>query len=177
MTPGDTHSVGMLESANTYLRAVVERLGLTTRMYEWLAKPRRVMIVSVPTRMDDGTVKTFTGYRVQHNLARGPAKGGIRYHQDVDLDDVTALAQLMTWKCAVVNLPFGGGKGGVAVDAHSLSMGEKERLTRRYTSEIFPIIGPERDIPAPDMGTDAQTMAWIIGHVPVFRLATRLRPL
>ena len=158
----DKRTVGMLESANTYLRGVCEKLGLDTRLYEWLKTPRRVMIVSVPTRMDDGTVRTFSGYRVQHNLARGPAKGGIRFHPEVDLDDVTALAQLMTWKCAVVNIPFGGGKGGVACDVHALSSGEKERITRRYTSEIFPIIGPERDIPAPDMGTDAQTMAWIM---------------
>ena len=158
----NTAHMGMLESTNAYLRVVAERLGLETWLYERLSMPRRVMIVSVPTRMDDGTVRTFTGYRVQHNLARGPAKGGVRFHPTVDLDDVTALAELMTWKCAVVNIPFGGGKGGVTCDPRSMSSGEKERVTRRYTSEIFPIIGPERDIPAPDVGTDPQTMAWMM---------------
>jgi len=156
-----TH-MGMLESTNAYLKAVAERLGLETWLYERLSMPRRVMIVSVPTRMDDGTIRTFTGYRVQHNLARGPAKGGIRFHPTVDLDDVTALAELMSWKCAVVNIPFGGGKGGVTCDPRKMSLSEKERVARRYTSEIFPIIGPEKDIPAPDVGTDPQTMAWIM---------------
>ena len=155
-------NLSMLESANTYLKVVAERLGLEDWLYERLSKPRRVLTVSVPARMDDGAIKTFTGYRVQYNLARGPAKGGIRFHPEVGLDDVTALAELMTWKCAVVNIPFGGSKGGVTCDPRQLSAGEKERIARRYTSEIFPIISPNMDIPAPDMGTDAQTMAWIM---------------
>ena len=112
--------------------------------------------------MDDGTVQVFTGYRVQHNLGRGPAKGGIRYHQDVTLDEVKALAMWMTWKCAVVDIPYGGGKGGVIVDPKKLSLKELERLTRRFTTEISVLIGPERDIPAPDVNTNAQTMAWIM---------------
>jgi glutamate dehydrogenase/leucine dehydrogenase len=112
--------------------------------------------------MDDGQIKVFEGFRVQHNVARGPAKGGIRYHPGVSLDEVTALAMWMTWKCATVNIPYGGAKGGVICDPKRMSLGEKERLTRRYTSEILPIIGPDRDIPAPDVYTDAQTMAWIM---------------
>src|SRR6266699_4993978 len=123
--------------------------------------------------MDDGSVQVFTGYRVQHNLGRGPAKGGIRYHQDVTLDEVKALAMWMTWKCAVVGIPYGGGKGGVVVDPKKLSMKEVEALTRRFTTEIEVLIGPERDIPAPDVNTNAQVMAWFMdeygklhGHTP-----------
>jgi len=152
----------MYRTASANLKAVAERLSLETSLYERLASPRCVLIVSVPTRMDDNRVSTFVGYRVQYNVARGPAKGGIRYHPDVDLDDVIALSALMTWKCAIVNIPFGGAKGGVACDPTAMSDAELERMTRRYTSEIFPIIGPERDIPAPDMGTNAQTMAWMM---------------
>ncbi|MEE8199712.1 MAG: Glu/Leu/Phe/Val dehydrogenase [Candidatus Acidoferrales bacterium] len=120
------------------------------------------MVVSIPTKMDDGSIKVFEGYRVQHNIARGPAKGGIRYHPNVSLDEVKALAAWMAWKTAVVNIPFGGGKGGVICDSRRMSLGELERMTRRYVSEILPIIGPDRDIPAPDMYTDAQTMAWVM---------------
>ena len=112
--------------------------------------------------MEDGHVEVFTGYRVQHNLARGPAKGGIRYHQDVTLDEVRALAMWMTWKCACVNIPYGGGKGGVIVDPKKLTIRELEGLTRRFTTEISPLIGPDRDIPAPDVNTNAQTMAWMM---------------
>src|SRR5439155_19423914 len=118
--------------------------------------------VSVPTRMDDGTVTVFKGYRVHHNTSRGPSKGGIRYHPAVTLEEVKALAMWMTWKCAVVGIPFGGAKGGVVVEPRELSMGELQRMTRRYTSEILPFIGPERDIPAPDLGTNEQVMAWIM---------------
>ena len=118
--------------------------------------------VSIPTKMDNGQVKVFTGYRVQHNVARGPAKGGIRYHPNVTVDEVKALATWMTWKCAAVNIPFGGGKGGVICDPKRMSKAELERMTRRYTSEILPVIGPEQDIPAPDVYTDSQTMAWIM---------------
>jgi glutamate dehydrogenase (NAD(P)+) len=127
-----------------------------------LRVPKRELTVNFPVTMDDGHVEVFTGYRVQHNLSRGPAKGGIRYHQDVTLDEVRALAMWMTWKCAVVNIPYGGGKGGVIVDPKQLSMREVEGLTRRFTTELSPIIGPDRDIPAPDVNTNAQTMAWIM---------------
>ncbi len=125
-----------------------------------LKKPKRSLIVSVPVRMDDGRIRIFDGYRVQFNMARGPTKGGVRYHPDVNLSEITALAGWMTWKTALMNLPYGGAKGGVSVDPEALSPGELERLTRRYITEIAPIIGPERDIPAPDVGTNEQVMAW-----------------
>jgi len=137
-------------------------LKLDPGLAQVLRTPKRQMVVSVPTRMDDGSVKVFEGFRVQHNIARGPAKGGIRYHPNVSLDEVKALAAWMAWKTAVMNLPFGGGKGGVICDPRRMSRGELERMTRRYTSEILPIIGPERDIPAPDVYTDEQTMAWVM---------------
>jgi glutamate dehydrogenase/leucine dehydrogenase len=127
-----------------------------------LRTPKRVLEVSIPTKMDNGQIKVFTGFRVQHNIARGPAKGGIRYHPNVTLDEVKALATWMTWKTATVNIPYGGGKGGVICDPKRMSKAELERMTRRYTSEILPIIGPEQDIPAPEVYTDAQTMAWIM---------------
>ena len=120
------------------------------------------LIVHIPVGMDDGSIEVFTGYRVQHSVARGPAKGGIRYSPDVSLDEVRALASWMTWKCAVVNIPFGGAKGGVICDPKKMSQGELERMTRRYTAELIEFIGPEKDVPAPDMGTDEQTMAWIM---------------
>lgn len=129
---------------------------------ERIKRPRRCIIVSVPVRMDDYRVKVFTGYRVQHSSTLGPFKGGIRYHQDVDLSEVAALAGLMTFKCSVLNLPLGGAKGGVRVDPTKLSRTEKQNLTRRFTSEIGPFIGPAKDIPAPDVGTDPQTMAWLM---------------
>ena len=131
----------------------------------FLREPQRQLIVNFPVKMDDGTIRMFEGYRVQHNLARGPAKGGIRYHPQVSLSEVKALAMWMTWKCAVAGLPFGGAKGGVIVDAKRLSKGELERLTRRYASEISVLIGPERDIPAPDVNTTPQVMAWIMDTV------------
>ena len=139
-----------------------ERLALDDGLRRVLRVPKRELAVNFPVTLDDGTVEVFTGYRVQHNLARGPAKGGIRYHQDVTLDEVRALAMWMTWKCAVVNIPYGGGKGGVVVDPKRLSLREVEGLTRRFTTEISPLIGPDRDIPAPDVNTNAQTMAWIM---------------
>ncbi len=139
-----------------------EYLKLDPGVRQILRSPKRVLEVSVPTKMDNGQIKVFTGYRVQHNLARGPAKGGIRYHPNVTLDEVKALAIWMTWKTATVNLPFGGGKGGVICDPKRMSKPELERMTRRYASEIMPLIGPEQDIPAPDVYTDAQTMAWIM---------------
>ena len=139
-----------------------EKLGLEDGMRHVLRTPKRQLIVSVPTLMDDGSVRVFEGYRVQHNIARGPAKGGIRYHPKVSLDEVKALAAWMTWKCATVNVPYGGANGGVVCDTKKMSRGEIERMTRRYASEIALIIGPDRDIPAPDVYTDAQTMAWIM---------------
>ena len=139
-----------------------ERLNLDPGLRRVLREPRRELIVHFPVKMDDGSVQVFTGYRVQHNLGRGPAKGGIRYHQGVTLDEVKALAMWMTWKCAVVGIPYGGGKGGVIVDPKQLSQRELEGLTRRYATEISIIIGPERDIPAPDVNTNSQTMAWIM---------------
>ena len=137
-------------------------MNLDPNVHEVLRHPKRVLEVAVPTRMDDGTVQTFTGFRVHHNTSRGPSKGGIRYHPKVSMSEVKALAMWMTWKCAVVGIPYGGAKGGVVVDPRQLSPGELERMTRRYASEILPLIGPERDIPAPDMGTDEQIMAWIM---------------
>ena len=139
-----------------------DRLNLDPGLRRVLREPRRELTVHFPVKMDDGHVQVYTGYRVQHNLGRGPAKGGIRYHQDVSLDEVKALAMWMTWKCAVVAIPYGGGKGGVIVDPKQLSMKELEALTRRFTTEIEVLIGPERDIPAPDVNTNAQVMAWMM---------------
>ena len=137
-------------------------LKLPADLREVMTRPKRQLIVSLPVRMDSGNIRVFEGYRVQHNIARGPAKGGIRYHPSVTLDQMKALASLMTWKCATVNIPYGGGKGGVVCDPKSMSQGELERLTRRYASEILLMIGPDRDIAAPDLNTNAQTMAWIM---------------
>ena len=142
--------------------SAADKLNLDPGLRRVLREPRRELTVHFPVKMDDGSVQVFTGYRVQHNLGRGPAKGGIRYHQDVSLDEVKALAMWMTWKCAVVGIPFGGGKGGVVVDPKKLSRREVENLTRRFATEIEVLIGPERDIPAPDVNTNAQTMAWIM---------------
>ena len=139
-----------------------EKLNLDPGLRQVLREPRRELHVHFPVKMDDGSVRVFAGFRVQHNLSRGPAKGGIRYHQNVSIDEVKALAMWMTWKCAVVGIPFGGGKGGVVVDPKKLSRRELENLTRRYATEIEVLIGPERDIPAPDVNTNAQTMAWIM---------------
>jgi len=139
-----------------------KRLNLDPGIAAVLREPRRQLTVHFPVRMDDGTTRIFEGHRVQHNLGRGPAKGGIRFHQDVTVDEVKALAMWMSWKCAVMDLPYGGGKGGVTVDPKQLTVGEVERLTRRFTTEISVIIGPESDIPAPDMNTNSQTMAWMM---------------
>jgi len=151
-----------LDSALHQLNDAVEQLGLDAGLHQMLATPRRSMEVAVPLRRDDGTLEVLKGYRVQHNLSRGPAKGGVRFHPHTDLDEVRALAMWMTWKCALIGIPYGGAKGGVAVDPRLLSRNELERVTRRYASEIMPIIGPEKDIPAPDVGTDEQTMAWMM---------------
>ena len=138
------------------------KLNLDEGMWKVLRYPTRELIVHIPVAMDNGKLEVFTGFRVQHSIARGPSKGGIRYAPDVTLDEVRALAAWMTWKCAVVNIPFGGAKGGVICDPHKMSMGELERMTRRYTAELFEFIGPEKDVPAPDVNTNEQTMAWIM---------------
>ncbi|WP_158781387.1 Glu/Leu/Phe/Val dehydrogenase [Pantoea sp. BAV 3049] len=150
---------------STYLQQidrVAPYLGDLTRWIDTLRHPKRALIVDIPLQMDDGSIRHFEGFRVQHNLSRGPGKGGIRYHPDVDLNEVMALSAWMTIKCAAVNLPYGGAKGGIRVDPFKLSEGELERLTRRYTSEIGLIIGPQKDIPAPDVGTNAKVMAWMM---------------
>ena len=139
-----------------------DALGLDNDTREMIKFPERVLTVTVPVRMDDGHIRRFEAFRVQHSTARGPAKGGIRFHPQVTLDEVKALATWMTWKCAVVNIPFGGGKGGITCDPKHMSQGELERMTRRYTSAILPLIGPDQDIPAPDVYTNSQTMAWIM---------------
>ncbi|MBI4572886.1 MAG: Glu/Leu/Phe/Val dehydrogenase [candidate division NC10 bacterium] len=146
----------------TQFEVAAERLGLDAGLRRRLLACERALIVSVPTVRDDGQLQVFTGYRVQHNNTLGPAKGGVRYHPDVTLDSMTALAMLMTWKCALMGLPYGGAKGGIACDPRTMSRRELERMTRRYTTEIFLIIGPDMDIPAPDMGTDEQIMAWMM---------------
>ena len=151
-----------LTNAKTQLAAAIRTLDFDPGMHQMLANPRREMTVQVPLRLDDGGVEVFTGYRVQHNFSRGPAKGGLRYSPHVSLEEVRALAMWMTWKCALLDVPYGGAKGGITIDPRQYSRPELERLTRRYTSEILPIIGPERDIPAPDIGTDEQTMAWMM---------------
>lgn len=150
------------ETAVAQLHAVAERLQLDDGMRQILGACSREYAVHFPVKMDDGSIRVFTGYRVHHNEARGPVKGGIRYSTAVTLDEVRALAMWMTWKCAVAGLPYGGAKGGVVVDPRSLSIGELERLTRRYAAEIGILIGPEQDVPAPDLGTDQQVMAWIM---------------
>ena len=150
------------ESALSQLEAAADVLGLDQGMRDLLATPKRELTVAVPVRRDDGRLEVFTGYRVHHNVTRGPAKGGMRYHPLVSLDEIRALAMWMTWKCAVVGIPFGGAKGGVVVDPATLSQDELERLTRRYAAELLPIIGPEKDIPAPDVNTDDQIMAWFM---------------
>jgi glutamate dehydrogenase (NAD(P)+) len=139
-----------------------QKLNLDEGIWKVLRYPNRELIVHIPVAMDNGKLEVFTGFRVQHSIARGPSKGGIRYAPDVTLDEVRALAAWMTWKCAVVNIPFGGAKGGVICDPHKMSQGELERMTRRYTAELFEFIGPEKDVPAPDVNTNEQTMAWIM---------------
>ena len=155
-------AINAWEVAQRQFDLAAERLNLDPGLRAVLREPRRALTVHFPVHMDDGSVKVFTGYRVQHNLGRGPAKGGIRYHQDVTIDEVKALAMWMTWKCAVVGIPYGGGKGGVIVDPKKLSMKELEGLSRRFFTEISVLIGPERDIPAPDVNTTPQIMAWFM---------------
>jgi glutamate dehydrogenase (NAD(P)+) len=169
-----TEDLNPFAIAQHYFEQAADRLKIDPGMRAVLRTPKRCLTVSIPVRMDDGHYEVFIGHRVAHNMARGPAKGGIRFHPDVDLDEVKALASWMTWKCACLDLPFGGGKGGVRVDPHKLSKLELERLTRRFTSEILPMIGPEQDIPAPDVYTDSQVMAWIMDTYSMTKGATTL---
>ncbi|MBI3458551.1 MAG: Glu/Leu/Phe/Val dehydrogenase [Candidatus Rokubacteria bacterium] len=155
-------SSGLYRTAIEQLNAVAKRIGLDAGIHERLRYPRRALVVSIPTLMDDGHTEVFVGYRVHHNTVLGPTKGGIRYHPDVTLGEVSALAMLMSWKCALMGLPYGGAKGGVACDPDSMSQRELERMTRRYTAEVMLLIGPDLDIPAPDLGTNEQVMAWIM---------------
>src|SRR4051794_15331253 len=162
LAPRPEHHSPFWQNAHEYFNRVYKTMSLDPVWYQALSTPKRVLIVSCPVKMDDGRIQVFTGYRAQHSNARGPFKGGIRYDLSVSRDEVMALAMLQTWKNALVDLPFGGAKGGVVCDPKALSLAEKERLTRRYTAEIMPIIGPNQDIPAPDAGTDAQNMAWFL---------------
>ena len=154
--------VNLYDVAVAQFNDAAERLGLSQPMRAILSRPKRELVVNFPVRMDDGNVEMFTGYRVQHNINRGPAKGGIRFSPHVSLDEVRALAMWMTWKCAVVGIPFGGAKGGVICDPRRMSRTELERMTRRYATEISILMGPNSDIPAPDMNTNPQVMAWIM---------------
>src|SRR5438309_1576785 len=161
-TAAPQEELNPFEIAKQQFDRAADYLELEQSLRNVLRSAKRQLIVSIPVKMDGGEVKVFEGYRVQHNIARGPAKGGIRYHPNVTLDEVKALASWMTWKCATVNIPYGGGKGGVVCDPKRMSQHELEGMTRRYASEISVIIGPERDILAPDVYTNAQTMAWIM---------------
>ena len=157
--------LSVYESMAARYDVAARKLGVDEGLSHYLRTPNREIIVHIPVSMDDGKLRVFDGYRVQHSIARGPCKGGLRYSPDVTLDEIRGLAAEMTWKCAVVNIPFGGAKGGVICDPAKLSKGELERITRRYTAEILDYIGPERDVPAPDMNTNEQTMAWIMDTV------------
>jgi glutamate dehydrogenase (NAD(P)+) len=160
--PLPAENLNPYEFALRQFERAADQLGLDAGTRSVLRNPKRQLIVSVPVKMDDGSIRVFQGYRVQHSIARGPSKGGIRYHPGVTLDEVKALAMWMTWKCAVVNIPFGGAKGGITVDPKAISLGENERMTRRFTSEISIVLGHDRDIPAPDVYTNSQTMAWMM---------------
>src|SRR5215510_5982961 len=162
MNPSSDFESSLYHTAVAQLDAVAQRIGLEADTHERLRYPRRALVVSVPIRMDSGKTEVFMGYRVHHNTALGPTKGGLRYDLDVSLGEVTALAMLMSWKCALMGLPYGGAKGGVRCNPRALSLHEREALTRRYTAEVILMIGPDLDIPAPDLGTDEQTMAWIM---------------
>ncbi|MGA2983640.1 MAG: Glu/Leu/Phe/Val dehydrogenase [Terriglobia bacterium] len=159
---GKEKELSVYESMAARYDVAARKLGIDEGLSNYLRTPNREIIVHIPVAMDDGTLRVFDGYRVQHSIARGPCKGGLRYSPDVSLDEIRGLAAEMTWKCAVVNIPFGGAKGGIICDPSKLSNGELERITRRYTAEILDYLGPERDVPAPDMNTNEQTMAWIM---------------
>jgi glutamate dehydrogenase (NAD(P)+) len=156
------HELNPYEAAEARFEEAARRLGLEEGLYRYLKYPNKEITVYIPVKMDDGRTEVFIGYRVQHSLVRGPGKGGIRYAPNVTLDEVRALASWMTWKCAVVNIPFGGAKGGIICDPEKMSMRELEAMTRRYTAELSEWIGPERDVPAPDVNTNAQVMAWVM---------------
>ncbi len=162
MTEKSEFDSDLFRTASNQLDRTAQRLGLEPGIHERLRYPRRALVVTIPTLMDDGRTEVFTGYRVHHNTVLGPTKGGLRYHLDVNLGEVTALAMLMSWKCAIMGLPYGGAKGGVRCHPSGMSPRELERMTRRYTAEIMLFIGPDLDIPAPDLGTDEQTMAWMM---------------
>jgi glutamate dehydrogenase (NAD(P)+) len=162
MTPGSEFESPLHRTALAQLDTIAEYLNVDPGIHERLRSPRRALTVSIPVRMDDGRTEVFVGYRVHHDTALGPSKGGLRYDPGVDMGEVSALAMLMTWKCALMGLPFGGAKGGVRCAPRRLSLRERESLTRRYTAEIMPLVGPDLDIPAPDLGTDEQTMAWMM---------------
>jgi glutamate dehydrogenase len=164
-----SQNLNSFEIAQKQLRMAVDKLQLDTSVYELLKEPKRTLTVLIPVRMDDGSTRVFTGYRIQHNDALGPAKGGVRFHQDVSLEEVKALATWMTFKCAVVGIPYGGGKGGVIVDPEELSHSELERLSRGYIQAIAPVIGPDKDIPAPDVNTNAQIMAWMMDEFSMIK--------
>jgi glutamate dehydrogenase (NAD(P)+) len=163
-----------LENAERQFEEAAARLKLDTGVMNLLKRPRRATIQWLPVMMDDGTIRMFEGFRVQHNIARGPAKGGIRFHPDVSLEEVSALASWMTWKCAVADIPFGGGKGGIKVDPRALSRGELERLTRRYAADLSDLFGPESDVPAPDVNTGEREMAWIVDTYSMHERRTEL---
>src|SRR3954462_2202807 len=150
------------EAQRARFNLAAQKLNLDEGLWKVLSHPSREITVYIPVQMDDGHLEVFTGYRIQHSIARGPGKGGIRYDMNVSIEEVRALASWMTWKCAVVNIPFGGAKGGVICDPKKMSMGELERMTRRYTAELMEFIGPEKDVPAPDVNTNEQVMAWIM---------------
>jgi len=158
----EAKALNAFDEVNVFFDKAADRLKLDDGTRQLLKKPWRELTVSVPVRMDDGSIKVFDGYRIQHNAARGPYKGGTRYHPHADINEIRALASLMTWKTAVVNIPFGGGKGGIQCDPRTMSENELNRMTRRYTNNIHHLIGVNRDIPAPDMGTNSQTMAWMM---------------
>jgi glutamate dehydrogenase (NAD(P)+) len=158
----DSATNGPLDAALQQLEEAARIINLDDRTLAKLSNPKRTVIVSIPTEMDDGSLRVFTGYRVQHNMDRGPCKGGVRYHHQVSLEQIVALAMLMTWKCAVVDIPYGGAKGGVICDPSQMSTEELERMTRRYTTELIDVFGPEKDIPAPDLGTSPEVMGWLM---------------
>ncbi len=162
-------SLNPFENAQKMLKEACDKLGVEPSVYEILSEPARVLEVSIPVKMDDGTVKVFKGYRAQHNDAVGPTKGGIRFDMDVTRDEVKALSLWMTFKCSVVGIPYGGGKGGVIVDPSTLSKGELERLSRGYIDGIYKLIGEKVDVPAPDVNTNAQIMAWMVDEYKFFR--------
>ncbi len=162
VTPIQDSEINPFEAVMSRFDIAAQKLNLDDGLYQFLRHPRREITVYIPVFMDTGRLQVFTGYRVQHNISRGPSKGGLRFAPDVTLDEIKALAAWMTWKCAVVNIPFGGAKGGIICDPPQMSSGELERLTRRYTAELFEFLGPEKDVPAPDINTNEQIMAWVM---------------